>query len=91
MSEQPEKVDRAKVESDGRPQIVVVFDPESQTVQLQFYPLAFRTWDFVLGVLEMARIEADRRKRFKEMEVMAAQAEQARRERAMGRLLTKPH
>lgn len=33
--------------------IMVGFDPQKQTVVVDFHPEAFRTWDWVVGVLAM--------------------------------------
>lgn len=75
--------------------LTVTFDPERQVAHLEFDPLAFRTWDFVLGVLEMARVEAERRKRFRETEILVAQQQQAELQRSLAQarpgLLLKPH
>lgn len=75
--------------------LTVTFDPERQVAHLEFDQPAFRTWDFVLGVLEMARVEAERRKRFKETEILVAQQQQAQLQRSLAQagpgLLLKPH
>jgi hypothetical protein len=43
----------------GTPVIAVVWDEKEQGVNLQFDPLLLRSWDFVVGLLEMAKNKAD--------------------------------
>lgn len=61
------------------PALVVGYDEAAQDVVLQFDTRVFRSWTFVLAVLEMARRKAEVHKRLGEMEQLQAQAaDQAR-------------
>ncbi len=63
------------------PAILVGWDNDSQLVHLKFDTKQFKSWDFVLAVLEMAKSRAQDEKKKAQMEAMrhqvlhAAQAE----------------
>lgn len=61
------------------PAIMVGWNAESQTVHLAFDNQQFKTWDFVITLLEMAKLQAEDKKR---MAVMANLQQQSQ-ERAM--------
>lgn len=73
------------------PQLTLTYDAESQLVRLDFDPLQFRTWDFVIAALEMAKMEAERRKKFKEAEALMRQAEAQQQQAALAGRLIRPH
>ena len=54
----------------------VNFDTETQTVGLGFNPQEYKTWEFVLAILEMARHKAEDAKRLAFMSAMQAQAQE---------------
>lgn len=41
------------------PTLALVWDAEAQRVRLQFDPADFRTWEFVIALLEMAKQAAE--------------------------------
>lgn len=60
--------------------IHIDFDAQTQTVNLTLNPLEFRTWDFVLGILEMAKLKAQQMRQealMNQMMQQQAQAQQA--------------
>jgi 2-keto-3-deoxy-L-rhamnonate aldolase RhmA len=67
------------------PCIAVAWDAESQQVAMKFDPLAFKTWDMVLAVLEMAKRQAEQSLRVQQAQMMqqamleSQQAENIRR------------
>lgn len=60
------------------PAISVGFDAETQGVALQFDPKAFKSWEFVLAVLEMAKLKAEAQYRVQ----LAANMQQALQDKA---------
>ena len=65
--------------------IAIQWDPDTQEVMLDFKPAEFKTWDFVLAVLEMAKTYAEQRRKEAVMVAMqkAAMQAQANREIAL--------
>lgn len=60
-------------------EIRIVFDPEKQATSIQFKAEEFKTWDFVLAVLGMAKDAAELQRNVLRMNAMQQQAvEQAR-------------
>ena len=58
-------------------ELKIVFDPQKQAVVLNFESQHFKSWDFVLGIIEMARsVAEDTRQRMMMQQVMQAQQAQ---------------
>ena len=73
---QPEKVNGSGV---PLPCIVLAWDQDAQSVRVQMDPAQFKTWEFVLAVLEMAKSWATFQQRNGQAVAMQqAMAEQAR-------------
>ena len=53
--------------------IKIVFDPETQGVSVQFKPEYFKSWDFVLAVLTMAKEQAELQRNMVRMQAMQQQ------------------
>ena len=59
------------------PGIVIGWDAETQAVHLQFAPNQFKTWGFVIGVLQMALDKAiDQKKQAQQADMMRQIQEQ---------------
>ncbi len=58
-------------------QLVVRYEPENQSVTLQFNTFHFKSWDFVLAVLEMARLHAEKCLKAQLIQTMQKQAADA--------------
>lgn len=66
------------------PVIAVAWDEKKQIVGIQFDKAEFRTWDFVIAVLDMAKAQADQHRR---MAQIAAMQQQAVEQQAVSSLL----
>lgn len=53
-------------------ELKIILDPDKQTVGIKFDNSEFKTWDFILATLEMARIAAE----FQKQQAMMMQAMQ---------------
>jgi hypothetical protein len=67
--------------------IKLIWDDESQGVAVQFNAAEFKTWDFVLGILEMARMKAEFAKRMTEMQNIQALHQQVNHDQRIRRQL----
>ncbi len=65
------------------PRLVVEWLAERQVVNLQFAPTDFRTWDFVLAVLGMARQKAEQQQKLALGAALQQQMEQAAADQRM--------
>ncbi len=65
------------------PRLVVEWLAEHQVVNLQFTPADFRTWDFVLAVLDMARQKAEQQQRLALGAALQHQMEQVAADKRM--------
>ncbi len=57
--------------------LVVRFEPQTHNVTLQFNTGHFRTWEFVLAVLEMAKLHAEKCLKAQLIQTMQQQAADA--------------
>jgi hypothetical protein len=69
------------------PAIAVGWDAEAQGIQLQFDPGQFKTWEFVLAVLEMAVRHAETQHRLGSLQKAQLLQAQALQEEAIRRQL----
>lgn len=60
--------------------INIVFDPDKQSVSIKFKTEDFKTWDYILGILEMAKIQAQFQKQ--QAMMIAAMNQQAQAQHA---------
>ena len=60
----------------GLPTISVGWNAEEQQVVLHFDPLKFKTWDFVIACLDMAKAQAEQHRRVQLAQQMQAAAQQ---------------
>lgn len=65
------EVDLSAVESKPH-ELKILFDPKSQSVGISFDKDEFKTWDFILGVIEMGKRAAE----FQKQQTMMMQAMQ---------------
>ncbi len=69
------------------PTIMVSWDASNQTAMLNFDQGEFKTWDFVVAVLDMAKSQAEAMKRTAQVHAMQQQAQQAMQDQAIKRTL----
>lgn len=60
----------------GHACIILEFDPETQSVTTKFDPREFKTWDFVLAVLDMGKRHAEQTAEIVRMQAMQQAAMQ---------------
>jgi hypothetical protein len=65
------------------PGIQVLWDEKTQNVVLRFDPKQFRSWPFMIAVLEMASKEADKQWRLSQMNALVQQQQEAQQAQAM--------
>jgi hypothetical protein len=58
-----------------KPTLTIVWDADKQAVGLGFDANAFKTWTFIIGLLEMAKNMAIQNEHMARMQAMAQQAE----------------
>lgn len=63
-------------QQEEKPTLKIVFDPATQSVAMEFDTKEVKTWEFILGLLEMARNYAEFRLAVKRAENMQQQAQQ---------------
>lgn len=69
------------------PAISIAFDPDAQIVHLQFDPNEFKTWDYILSLLNMARQKAEENQAIGRMLNAKAMMEQAAQQQSLIRRL----
>lgn len=67
--------------------LTVLYNPDTQSVEVQFEAAQFRTWEFILGVLEMAKLTATAKRQMSQMVAMQQQAAEAQMANAVKRSL----
>lgn len=81
---QEEELNGAKEKILQVPALAIGWNEQEQRVQLTFDPAHFKTWEFILGILEMAKNEATARRQLVLMQNMQqAQIDSALRQRVM--------
>ena len=55
--------------------MAVLYDPDTQSIGLRFDNAQFRNWEFVIGVLDMAKQKAEHMKRMAEIAMIQQQAQ----------------
>jgi hypothetical protein len=65
------------------PTIQVLWDEKTQNVALRFDPKEFRSWPFMIGILEMAAKECDKQWRLSQMMQLGQQAQEQQQAQAL--------
>ncbi len=71
------------------PSITIGWDAEAQGVTLHFKSNEFKTWDFVLALLDMAKQKAETLKRVAQMNALQQQAAQAHHDQVIANKIFK--
>ena len=69
------------------PAVTLLYNPVTQTVELEFKPEEFRTWDFVLAVLRMGIDQAKSHRQLAQMQNMQRAAQEQAEAQAIRRRL----
>jgi hypothetical protein len=69
------------------PQLSIAWNAETQMVQLGFDPDHFKTWDFILAVLDMARQNAEQMKELAKLAAMQQRAKAHQENQVLARAL----
>ncbi len=59
--------------------LTVLWNKKTHSIELSFSHAEFLTWEFVLGILEMARLRADTERRLGQVQQIQAQAAEAKK------------
>lgn len=65
------------------PSIKIGFDETHQAVTLEFAPAEFKSWDFVIACLDMAKSQAEHNRNVGRMQALQAAAQQAQQEQSL--------
>ncbi len=57
------------------PAIAIGWNAEAQIVEIQFDPAHFKTWDFVIALLDMAKLQAENNRRLAQLRAMQQQSQ----------------
>jgi hypothetical protein len=89
MGNNPESIVPPSPTAEGgtAPAIVITFDAQQQAVGLHFDPRTFKTWDFVLALLGMAKAKAEMAKKLAEVQGFQQAAQRQAQEMALARQL----
>lgn len=72
-------------------EITIKFHPDKQVCVIEFKPTEFKTWDFVLGVLEMAKLAAIQKRDQSMMAAMMQQQAQAQAAQRQAQIIRNLH
>lgn len=67
-------------------EVKITFNPDTQTVAIDYDHTKMKTWEFIIGVIEMAKHEAMKRQQL----VQFMQARQEMEEHAMRKKILRP-
>ncbi len=71
----------------GDSALVITWDAQTHTVGVRFDSRHFKTWDFVIAVLDMAKQKAEETKRLGQIKHMQRQALEAAQDQAIAKQL----
>lgn len=66
-----------------KPTLIIEWDAEKQQAQVSFDSQQFKTWEFVLAVIEMAKLQSETNRRVAEVMSIQKQAAESARVRAI--------
>ena len=73
------------------PALAIGWDADKQQVLLDFNPEHFRTWDFVLALLQMAQRKAETQLRSQQVQAMAEAQQQAQQNALLRKQILRGH